>query len=144
VSSDGRTVAVGARGVAFETGQVYVYRESEKIWDRESVPLDGAEASEGFGSAVSLSGNGDVLAVGAPMSSSFGPGGGRVVIFKHDGSAWRQDGPSIGRQPGDDFGSSVALTTDGKRLVVGAPSSTYDGRIGDSGCALVYGSVGSL
>jgi FG-GAP repeat len=141
VSSDGRVVAVGARGVAFETGHVHVYRESTESWDRESVPLSGAELSEGFGSAVSLSGNGDVLAVGAPMSSSFGPGGGRVAIFKYDGFAWRQDGPSIGRQPGDEFGSSVALATDGRKLVVGAPSSTDDGRIGDSGCALVYGSA---
>jgi hypothetical protein len=90
--------------------------------------------SDNFGNSVALSGDGNTLAVGAPgeLSSATGINGdqgnnaatnaGAVYIFTRIGSTWSQQAyvKASNTDAGDQFGRSVALSSDGNTLAVGA------------------------
>jgi hypothetical protein len=97
--------------------------------------FQGNEPAEAFGSSIALSDDGNTLAIGAPQARDKR---GRVKVLEYDGSSWTPHGSSIFGEPGDDFGSSVALSSDGKRVLGGAPSATFDGSIAQAGMARVY------
>lgn len=85
------------------------------------VPAD-AEAFEGTGRATDLAG--DLLAVGRLGHTPDGGevGSGAVDLMRFDGSAWQleQQLSAPDGQSSDYFGSAVALSPDGRRVVVGA------------------------
>ena len=155
LSADGNTLAVGAifeqsaaKGVnavskdhAVNSGAVYVYTRDNKGWKQQAY-LKASNTEEGaqFGNSVSLSSDGNLLAVGAPgeASSATGingnqsdrsmPAAGAVYIFARAGAAWSQQAylkssnsgsPELGYQ----FGYAVSLSSDGSTL---AASQTSD------------------
>jgi hypothetical protein len=65
---------------------------------------------------------------------------GRVEVYKYEEAKglWALEGKSIPGSTGEEFGSSVALGMQGRRLVVGAPSTTFDGSIAQAGAVRVY------
>ena len=87
------------------------------------------------GHAVALSGDGNTLAVGAPLESSNARGvngnqndnslysSGAVYIFTRSGTGWSQQAYIKASNPGqsDKFGFVVALSQDGSTLAVSAP-----------------------
>ena len=97
-------------------------------------------ASDAFGTSVALSGNGLTLAVGAPGEGSASidgiqangcaatpatncvPGSGAVYVYTRSGITWTQQAyvKASNAGVGDGFGTSVALSTDGNTLAVGA------------------------
>ncbi|MCP1675323.1 hypothetical protein J2T57_002471 [Natronocella acetinitrilica] len=125
--------------------------------------LQAANARSGshFGFALSLSADGRTLAVGANGESG-GLGGinparagkttktndtsafsGAVYIFgRTEDDGWRQQAyiKSPSAEPWQEFGFSVALSNDGRRLAVGAPFSAGSGDAGaqGSGSVLIY------
>lgn len=140
-SQDATLLAVGARGLGFEPGEVFIFREIQGVWvSNTTFPIAGDEPAEGFGSSVSLSGDGSILAVGSPQSTYKGTSSGRVAVYKYDSlsGSWQPQGQSLGRSTGDEFGSSVALAADLRRIVIGSPSATYNGNLADVGVALIY------
>ena len=86
----------------------------------------GKEIGDGFGTSVSLSGNGKILAIGTPFQSQDDQIRGRVDIYKHLDKIdkWVRFGQpihgSIGR---DGFGSTVSLSKDGKLIAIGSPGT---------------------
>jgi cysteine-rich repeat protein len=92
-------------------------------------------AYDHFGSSIALSADGSTLAVGAPYedSAATGVGGeqgdnlatnaGAVYIFTRNGTMWTQQAylKAFNTGESDYFGSSIALSTDGSTLAVGAP-----------------------
>lgn len=72
---------------------------------------DGSSNSR-FGFAVSMSKDGNFLAVGAPQIFS-------VYIFTRSGSSWSQSAKLSSPTGTGQFGYSVSLSDDGSRLVVG-------------------------
>lgn len=80
--------------------------------------------NDGFGWAVSLSGDGRLLAVGAPYDDSNGlTGNGRVRVYKINDGAFTQFSEDIvGNANNNYFGRDVALSKDGTFLAVGALS----------------------
>lgn len=169
MSADGSTIAIGApleessaRGVngdqednsAFAAGAVYVFtRSSSGEWVQQAylkasntvIPTGSWFAF--FGASVSLSDDGNTLAVGAPgeASSSTGVNGnqqnfsaeyaGAVYIFNRDAEgSWTQTAyiKASNTGAGDFFGSDVSLSGDGRTLAVGAPDE-------DGGAILVNG-----
>jgi hypothetical protein len=81
-----------------------------------------------FGSSVALSGDGKTVVVGGPSEDG---GVGAAWVFTRASSNWTQQGPKLtggGESGPGDFGSSVALSGDGKTVVVGGPSE--DGGVG--------------
>ncbi len=87
-----------------------------------------AGPGDGFGASVSLSGDGQRLAVGASGEDSAGPLGdnsageaGAVYLFRRTANTWSQAYVKPARvERGDQFGFSVALSTDGATLAVSA------------------------
>src|SRR6266705_2462246 len=87
-------------------------------------------AADDFGFAVALSSDGNTLAVGAPGEASAGietdnsaPSAGAVYVYTRSGTTWTQRAYIKASNPGagDQFGTSVALSSDGITLAVGAP-----------------------
>lgn len=134
LSRDGTMLAIGAPGrnvsneeaVRVGAGVIYTCRCSEGICGALSQPLTipGARARDALGTALAVNGHGTVLAAGTP---GLDRGTGAVFLFAC--AAGRCDGlsrmlrPSGALLPGAplSFGRSIALSTDGHRLVIGAP-----------------------
>ena len=83
--------------------------------------IEGEGIGDQFGISVDLSGSGDTLAVGAHYNDGTATDAGHVRIYAWDGDTWTQLGNDIdGGLAEDYFGTSVALTPDGNRVVIGA------------------------
>lgn len=91
------------------------------VWRQLGEDIVGETAIEGFGSSISLSADGNTLAVGAIFSDSNGDGSGSVRVFNWLGDSWTQKGPVIaGEAAGDNSGWPVALSANSNVLAVGA------------------------
>ena len=150
LSADGNTLAVGAYGedsaaqgidgdqldnTGFGFGAVYVFVRSEGVWQQQEY-IKASNSFEGdfFGRSVSLSANGDFLAVGAYGEDSVATGvngdqnldfagfAGAVYLFERASGQWRQQAylKSGNPDPSDHFGWSVSLSAQGDTLAVGA------------------------
>lgn len=134
------------------SGAVAVFQRSGASWDeRQYIKPGVVHPYDEFGSSVSLSGDGAVLAVGAPGESSDGTDpddtsaheSGAVTLFQGGGGPWAQVAyvkatfvDSAGTF-GDRFGSAVAFSPDGLTLAVGAvgessSTRTIDGDASDN------------
>ena len=65
LNGDGTILAVGATGHDGAKGHVRVYKLNGNSWDLMGSDLDGVAANDGFGYSVSLSKDGNTLAIGA-------------------------------------------------------------------------------
>ncbi|WP_174302262.1 FG-GAP repeat protein, partial [Vibrio sagamiensis] len=157
LSSDGNTLAVGANaedsngtGVdsdqtnnsASSSGAVYLFRYSAFKWAQEAyIKASNTEASDSFGKSVALSSDGNTLAVGGYAEDSNGTGvdsdqtnnsagdSGAVYLFRYSASTWAQEAyiKASNTEAGDSFGKSVALSSDGNTLAVGAYAEGSNG-----------------
>ena len=125
LSSDGTTVAIGAPNDSesiTHAGHVRVYEWDSANWTQVSEDIDGDAAGDESGYAVSLSGDGSRVAIGAPYNDDGGDTAGQVRLYDWNGIAWTQVGADIdGDAAGDESGSSVSLSGDGSRVAIGAP-----------------------
>jgi len=155
LSRDGNTLAVGAplessaaTGIngkqaddsAFSSGAVYVYTRAGNGWPQQAyVKPSNTGENDQFGFAVSLSADGNTMAVSAVYEDSSAKGingnqsdnsiaqSGAVYVFTRTGSNWMQQAyikaSNTGEQEdGDTFGYTISLSGDGNTLAVGAPS----------------------
>ena len=146
LSADGNTLAVGASlkdsgeddNTAEYAGAVYVFSRNSNIWSQQAyVKASNTEELDQFGSAVSLSADGNTLAVGATGEDSIATGistnttgendntaeaAGAVYVFSRNGGAWEQQAyvKASNTERRDYFGSAVSLSEDGNTLAVGA------------------------
>ena len=126
VSADGNTIAIGAHGdsnVASASGAVYIFACSAGAWSQQAyIKAANAGAGDRFGANVSLSADGNTLAVGAPNEDSSATNSGAVYVFTRSAAAWTPQAyikaSNVGA--GDFFGSAVRLSADGDTLAVGA------------------------
>lgn len=173
LSDDGNTLAVGATGeasnaaiiggdetndTASEAGAVYTFFYDGSSWAQQAyIKASNAEAVDLFGTAVALSGDGNVLAVGAPgeASNAIGVGGnqndnspgfgfaGAAYVFTRTVTTWSQQAyiKASNTEGGDQFGSALALSSNGLYLVVGAPNeaSNATGLNGDDSDNSAFG-----
>ncbi|MDG1046425.1 MAG: T9SS type A sorting domain-containing protein, partial [Bacteroidia bacterium] len=131
LSSDGTKVAIGANrndGNGTDAGHVRVYEYSSGSWSQLGSDIDGEAAGDYFGSAVSLSDDGTILAVGAIFNDGTGTNAGQARIYRYSGSSWSQLGSDIdGEAAGDFFGKAVSLSGDGTKLGIGANRNSGNG-----------------
>ncbi len=150
LSADGSTLAVGAvfedsaaTGIdgnqadnsAANAGAVYVFARSGTMWRQQAyVKASNTGGGDFFGSSVALSADGSTLAVGARFEGSAATGidgnqadnsagqAGAVYLFTRAGTVWSQQAYVKASNTGalDWFGTSVALSSDGATLAVGA------------------------
>lgn len=104
--------------------------------------IDGEAAGDYSGRCVSISSDGNVVAIGAPGNDGNGDGSGHVRVYVWDDSSWIQRGADIdGEAAGDNCGTSVALSSDGRILAIGA--TLNDGSASNAGHVRVYAWDGS-
>ena len=150
LSADGNTLAIGAQredssatGVdadqsdnsADNSGAVYLFERSEGLWQQQTyVKASNTDQSDNFGAAVSLSADGNTLAVAAPGEDSSATGidaeqsensadsSGAVYVFKRSEGPWQQQAyvKASNTDESDNFGAAVTLSADGSTLAVGA------------------------
>jgi len=150
LNSDGNTLAVGAIGedgaatgiggnqadnTAANAGAVYVFTRSGTSWAQQAyAKASNTDAGDQFGVSVALSGDGNTLAVGAPNEASAATsiggnqadntaaGAGAAYVFTRSVTTWTQQAyvKASNTGAGDQFGTSVALSSDGSTLAVGA------------------------
>lgn len=139
-------VAGGRVGSMSNSGAVYVYRYSNGSWDNINetyIKASNTASNEFFGHAVSLSGNGNTLAVSALFEgsdavginssdqhsrSSLLRGSGAVYLYEYDGNDWMFTDHIKAKVPEalDQFGMSVSLSYAGDILAVGAMGEDSD------------------
>lgn len=120
LSNDGNTLAFGSPETTGR-GRVDVFQFKRQSWEPigSGTPLVGRNGDE-FGSSVSLSSNGTIVAVGAPMSDS-SAGEVHVFVLDEELDTWSTMGQALsGDLRGDRFGSALDLNANGTVLAVGA------------------------
>ena len=123
MSADGSVIAVGAHGKNNQVGQTDVYNfnyATGVLALTASLVGSGAAGQSGQGNlAVSVSGNGQTLAVGGPNDAE---NVGAVWVFNKNGTAWTQTGaklvPLISSPIPSVVGFSVSLSFDGRTLAI--------------------------
>lgn len=145
ISADGSTLAIAGpledsdtagdmgSNAAIDSGAVYVYARQGSAWQQQAyLKASNAGAGDRFGFSLSLSADGNTLAVGAPLedSAAMGINGtqtsnsatdkGAAYVFTRQGDAWAQQAYVKPSNHGGQFGASVALAGDGRTLAVGA------------------------
>lgn len=148
LSADGHTLAVGMPfpsgfGGAVAAGSVHVFAHDGVAWGLQAfLPAPNPLPLTGFGEALALSADGQILAVGSPYDSSAATGidgdpgitgatfSGAAYVFARDNAGWSQRAYIKASNTGenDQFGTTLALSSDGQTLAVGAPSESSDAR----------------
>lgn len=133
ISGDGERVAVRGSNNEEWIGIVKVFEYENGSWKLLGSPMLG-EAYDFFGRAISLSGDGNYVAVGAPNSQSEnGDDSGQVRVFEFVANMWTQLGEDIdGEEVGDLSGDAgqVSLSGDGLTVAIGTRFNNGDGQHG--------------
>ena len=146
ISGDGMTLAVGASGEdgaytqsgfdendnsASSAGAVYVFALIDSTWSQQAYLKDSNSLNDNFGDHLSLSDDGDTLAISRiGWDAGVGGAAGSVLVFYRTGTTWDQVSNQyvyanlIASNPDsqDRFGDSLSLSGDGNTLAVAAPS----------------------
>lgn len=150
LADDGNTLAVGtvfetsnATGIdgdqsdnsISESGVVYLFSRSGTDWSQQAyIKASNTGVDSHFGESIALSGDGNILAVGAHLEDSNALGidgaqfntaahySGAVYVYSRRNTAWSQQAYVKASNTSRDnfFGTSVALSGDGSILAVGA------------------------
>ncbi len=131
LSADGNTLAVGANFEGDYSGAMYVFTRTGITWTEQAyIKASNAETGDYFGWSVSLSNDGNTLAIGAiseagngsDQSNNDASGAGAVYVFTRIASSWTQQAyiKASTAEIEDSFGSSLDLSADGNTLAVGA------------------------
>ena len=130
LSEDGNRLAVGAilnDGNGLDAGHVRVFNWDGATWIQLGQDIDGEAAGDESGFRISLSTDGNIIAIGAKHNDGNGSSSGHVKVFSWDGSTWIQLGQDIdGANQWDQSGSSVSLSSDGSILAVGSQSAANE------------------
>ncbi len=143
VSANGSVVAIGARGNDGNgnfSGHVRVYQNVSGTWTQVGADIDGEAAGDQLGVSVSLSANGNVVAIGAQGNDGNGPNAGHVRVYENVSGTWTQVGADIdGEATENSSGGSVSISADGSIVAIGAGGNDGNGRF--SGHVRVYQNV---
>jgi len=127
LDSGGTKLAIGVPDLITGNGpgSVQLYEYTSSSWSQLGSDIDGDTVGDWFGTSVSLSADGTIVAIGAPLSSSFA---GHVQVFGYTSGGWSQLGSDIdGDTTGDKSGWSVSLDSGGTKLAIGAPYNNGNG-----------------
>ena len=139
LSSDGNRLVIGAPlndGNGSDSGHARVYQWSGMAWTQLGTDIDGEAADDDSGGSVSLSSDGNRLAIGAGGNDGNGTNSGHVRVYEWSDSTWTQLGADIDGEAANDYSGAVSLSADGNRLAFG--SGGNDGNGDASGHVRVY------
>jgi len=126
MSGDGNRIAIGAtnnNGInGTVSGHVRVHDWNGSSWNKIGQDIDGEAKYNWSGYSVAMSNDGNRIAIGATGNDGInGTDSGHVRVYDWDGSSWVQTGNDIDGEAADDqSGYSVAMSSDGTRIAIGA------------------------
>lgn len=128
-SKDGSIIAVGSYGNPGGVNNdghrgyttVYKFNNTSNSWEVLGEEILGEDTGDYFGISVDLSGDGEILAVGATGNDGETVNNGshgHVRVFKYENNSWIQLGSDIDGDPSFNvnFGGNVKLSKDGETL----------------------------
>ncbi len=136
LSADGNIVAIGQSGnpMALDSGKVKIYQFTSGQWVQLGNTISGTLASAEFGFEISLTSNGNMVAIGAYSQNE-------VRVFELVAGNWSQVGSTLSGEAIDDqFGQSVSISDAGSYLAVGARRNDANGL--NAGRVYVYKNQG--
>ena len=126
LNSDGTKFAAGGIGNTANSGHVRVFEYSSD-WTQVGSDIDSESSADNFGYSVSLNSDGTRLAAGAIFNNN---NRGHTRVFDWSGSSWNQIGSDIDGEASNDYsGHSVSLSSNGRRLAIGAPNNADGGSL---------------
>ena len=139
INGTGTIVAIGAfsfdGGVGNNSGTTRIYEWNGTAWVLKGSQINGLTADERSGWQVSISSNGNIVAIGANANNS---NTGTTRIYEWNGTAWVLKGSQInGLTSGENSGYSVSINGTGTIVAIGAYSND-EGPGSDSGTTRIY------
>ena len=140
ISQNGTIIAIGSQNSTNGTaGKIEVFEDNNGTWTQIGADITGNTVGDQTGTAVSISSNGNVVAVGANGSNDIGNFTGKVSVYENINNSWVQIGNSIYGQSQDaDAGRSVDLSDDGTIVAVGAPDTDTSGNFAFIGNVRIF------
>lgn len=90
-------------------------------WVQKGESIIGENINDRSGDQVSLSSDGNTVAIGAKWNDDNGTSAGHARVFEWHGNDWVQKGDDIdGQASGDWFGQDLAISGDAETLIIGA------------------------
>ena len=122
LNSNGDIIAIGNYDSDLngnDAGHTEIYSKGTPEWNKIDENIIGESASDLSGHSVSMSADGNIVAIGAPWNNgnSFG---GHARVYKNIGGTWTQLGNDIDGASWDISGSNVSLSADGNTLAISA------------------------
>jgi hypothetical protein len=153
LSANGKTALIGGPGDHANDGAAWGFTRSGSTWTQQGEKLSGggeqnfnerypftSQIGGQFGASVALAANGSTALIGGPRDRSAiyeGPElrtNGAAWVFTRFGSTWTQQGEKLSEvncgcigSIGIRFGESVALSSNGKTALIGAPNAQARG-----------------
>lgn len=147
ISNDGNTLVIGASGLStaqgIESGAAFIYTREVDVWSQKKILMpDFSSNRANFGHDVSISGDGQTVAVGG-INYTGSTDSGAVIIYRFNGINWIKDNVLVPPlvMSGDKFGS-VTLTDSGNILVVGASGDSVE--VNKGGAIYIYTTVNGV
>jgi len=139
LSLNGYTIIIGSSGYSSSggpgsnyAGAAYVYDWDGTNWTQRGTGIFG-DANSFNGTSVSISNNGNIIAIGAPYnrvnSIEYYTGRVQVYVWNAISSAWEQRGANLDgiQNTSEKFGQSISLSPDGSIITIGAPENSASG-----------------
>ncbi|MBP2833197.1 hypothetical protein J8281_13465 [Aquimarina sp. U1-2] len=142
MNAEGNIISIGALHSSIHgenSGQVRVFKLQNQKWVQLGQSLNGSKAHAAFGYDISLSDNGETLAVGAPHVEPTGEVQSSITVYRWDNKTWKVLGTPIqgiiktsyfkdnSKIHEVQIGKSLKLSNDGKSLIIAT-----DGRENDT------------
>jgi Flp pilus assembly pilin Flp len=145
LSSDGSIVAIGASSNdanGSKSGHVRIYQNISDVWTQIGSDIDGEAAGDFYGSSVSLSSDGSIVAIGSPLNNGNGTESGHVRIYQNISDVWTQIGSDIDGEAAENYAGNNALSSDGSIIAIGATGN--DGNGTNSGHVRIYKNISDV
>ena len=126
ISSDGNTAIVGSwleDTGGTNAGAAYIFIRSGTSWSEQAkIQASDKALDDNFGKSVSISGDGNTAIVGSWLEDTGGTNAGAVYIFTRSGTSWSEQVKiqASDKALDDNFGKSVAISSNGNTAIVGA------------------------
>ncbi|WP_299557240.1 BspA family leucine-rich repeat surface protein [Seonamhaeicola sp.] len=131
LSADGNRVVVGAYlsdGNGVNSGGAKVFEYVNGDWSLLGNEITGERAIDQAGWSISISDDGNRVAVGSRLNDDGGPNAGHIRVFEFNSTDWIQLGNDIDGEAAEDlFGHSVSLNANGSIVAIGGYENDGNG-----------------
>lgn len=145
LSADGNVIAIGANAAPLnKAGYTRIFNYNAGVWSQVGQDIIGEAIGDRSGISVSLSENGNTVAIGADMNESNGnAGAGHIRVYRNELGIWVKIGQDIdGKAATELFGRNVSISADGNTVAGGAHLGVINGV--KSGLTRVYENISGV